>query len=225
MKKILVFGASGYAKVVIDILDKSGEWEISGIIDERGASGAVSWFGYPILGADADLPIIVEEKEVEHGIIAVGDNFLRNKIYLKILSLCPQFQLGTAIHPNASIAKGAVIAEGTVISAGAVVNSDSRIGRCCIVNTRASLDHDSSMGDFSSLAPGVAMGGNVHVGAFSAVCIGAVVKHGIVIGEHSVVGAGSIVMGDIPPLSVSYGQPCRFVRSRKKGEPYLKSNS
>lgn len=221
MQKIIVFGASGHAKVVIDILEKSGRWEIVGIVDGKQSGAAGSVFGHDILGADEDLPGIVEKMDVVHGIIAVGDNFLRNRIHQKILNLCPGFKFGTAVHPDSSIARGVTIGDGTVIMAGAVINSDAKVGRFCIVNTNASLDHDSHLDDFASLAPGAVLGGNVTVGPFSAVSLGAMVKHGVTIGGHAVVGAGSIVMRDVPGLSVSYGQPCRFVRSRKPGDSYL----
>jgi acetyltransferase-like isoleucine patch superfamily enzyme len=81
--------------------------------------------------------------------------------------------------------------------AGVTVNPCCSIGRFCILNTNASLDHDSSMNDFSSLAPRVATGGNCKIGACSAICIGATLVHGVSIGEHTVVGAGSTVLGDI----------------------------
>lgn len=221
MKRIVVFGAAGHAKVVIDILEKARQWDILGVITGSNSNVTSPFFGYTVLGQDDDLPRIVREREVEHGIIAVGDNFLRDRIREKILSLCPDFQFATAVHPDSSVARGVTISEGSVIMAGAVVNSDARIGRFCIVNTNASLDHDSSLDDFSSLAPGAVLGGNVRVGAYSAVCIGATVRQDIVIGEHSVVGAGAIVLQDVPGYSVCYGQPCRFVRERAPGESYL----
>lgn len=221
MKRIVVFGAAGHARVVIDVLEKTRLWDIVGVISGSQAAVTNQVFGCTVLGQDDDLPRIVREQEVHYGIIAVGDNFLRDRIRRKILSLCPDFQFATAVHPDSSIARGVAISEGSVIMAGAVVNSDARIGRFCIVNTNASLDHDSSLGDFSSLAPGAVLGGNVRVGAYSAVCIGAMVKQDIVIGEHSVVGAGAIVMQDVPGYSVCYGQPCRFVRERVPGESYL----
>jgi sugar O-acyltransferase (sialic acid O-acetyltransferase NeuD family) len=221
MRKILLFGASGHAKVVIDILEKSGLWDIVGIIDGRRADTEATVYGHKVLGSDEDLPRIAQEMSVDHGIIAVGDNFRRAKIRQKILGLCPEFKFGSAIHPGSVIARGVSVGEGTVIMAGAVVNSDTRIGRFCIVNTNASMDHDSQLEDFASLAPGAVLGGNVTIGAFSAVSLGAMVKHGIAIGEHSVVGAGAIVMRDVQAYCVCYGQPSRFVRARQPGDSYL----
>ena len=64
-------------------------------------------------------------------------------------------------------------------------------------------------------------GGNVKIGKFSAISLGANIMHNIEIGEHSVVGAGSLVNENINDLSVCYGVPAKFIRSRKIGEKYL----
>src|SRR5688500_14187516 len=105
--------------------------------------------------------------------------------------------------------------------AGAVVNSDGSIGNSCILNTKASLDHDSLMEDFSSLAPNATVVGNVVIGAFSAVSLGASIIHGVKIGEHSVLGAGALAVDDIPHHSVAYGTPAKVIRKRLEGDKYL----
>ncbi len=221
MKNIVVFGGSGHARVVLDIIKRMARYVLVGIIDGSSGGSMTRASDYRILGCDDDLPRIIDDFGVDCGIIAVGDNYRRSLIHQKIAGMCPSFKFGTAIHPNACLAEDITIGEGSVVMAGAVINSGSRIGRSCILNTNCSLDHDSEMEDFSSFAPGVTGGGNVKVGYCSALGIGAIVKHGVRIGEHAVVGAGAIVMRDIPSLTVSYGQPCKFVRARSAGDRYL----
>ena len=46
-------------------------------------------------------------------------------------------------------------------------------------------------------------------------------SHGIAIGENTVIGAGAVVVADIPADVVAYGNPCRVIRPRRLGEPYL----
>ena len=108
------------------------------------------------------------------------------------------------------------------IDAGLVTIGDNHtIGRFCILNTNSSLDHDSVMGDYSSLAPNAVTGGEVRIGDFSAVSIGATVLHQIEIGEHAVIGAGSTVTKNIGSYCVAVGTPARVIRKRKAGERYL----
>jgi acetyltransferase-like isoleucine patch superfamily enzyme len=102
-----------------------------------------------------------------------------------------------------------------------VVNSDCRIGRFCILNTKALLDHDGLMEDYSSLAPNAAAGGNVTVGTFSAISLGANIVHGVFIGEHTILGAGALALENIPDHCVAYGAPAKYVRKRGEGERYL----
>ena len=222
MKNIIVIGASGHAKVILDIVEKQGKYSVAGLLDREKAVGT-EFFGYPVLGKEEDLPGLVKEKSIEAGIIAIGDNWTRSLAVQKILSLAPDFKFVSAVHPSAQIAKGVKLGKGTVVMANAAINSDSKIGDFCIVNTSASLDHDCLMEDYSSLAPNVATGGNVTIGKFSAICIGASLSHGISIGEHCVVGAVGFVQDDVPAYSVFHGVPARFIRKREKGEKYLKT--
>ena len=77
------------------------------------------------------------------------------------------------------------------------------------------------MKSFSSIAPRVAAGGNVKIGLRSAVSIGATIKHGIPVGDAAVIGANSYVNKSVDSNVVAYGSPCKFVRERIKGDPYL----
>lgn len=220
MKNIIVVGASGHAKVILDIVEKQKKYSVVGLLDKEKPVGE-KFFGYPVLGKEEDLPGLVKEKSLGAGIIAIGDNWTRHLVVRKILDLAPDFEFVSAIHPSAQIAKGVTIGNGTVVMANAAINSDSKVGDFCIVNTSASLDHDSLMEDYSSLAPNAVTGGNVRIGKFSTICIGATISHERSIGEHSVIGAGALVLADIPAYSVFHGVPAGFRRKREKGERYL----
>lgn len=220
MDLIVVIGSAGHAKVVIDVLEREGQYRIAGLIDHARRPGEET-FGYPVLGAESDLPQLVTEHALRGAIVAIGDNYRRAEVTERIAGLCPGLPFVTAVHPRASVGRGATIGEGTVVMAGAVVNPCCTIGRGCLLNTNSSLDHDSSMEDFSSLAPRAATGGNCTIGRCSAIGIGAVLIHGVTIGEHTVIGAGSTVLKDVPSFAVAYGAPAAVVRKRTAGERYL----
>jgi sugar O-acyltransferase (sialic acid O-acetyltransferase NeuD family) len=217
---IAVIGSSGHAKVVIDIVQQQGKYKIVGLLDRFRSAGEQT-LGYSILGKEEDLPELERAHDLKGAIIAIGDNFVRSQVAARVRQVAPNLAFVSAIHPSASIATEASIGEGTVVMAGVCVNSCSSIGRFCILNTRSSLDHDSTLEDFASLAPGVTTGGNCHIGQYSAIGIGAVLLHGIDIGEHTVVGAGSLVTNPIQSLVVAYGSPATTIRNRKPGDKYL----
>lgn len=220
MKNIVLVGSSGHAKVVIDIVEKAGQYRIVGLIDGFRAVGEET-LGCPVLGNEADLPRLIEAHGVEGAIVAIGDNHVRGRVSGSLARDVAQLRLVSAIHPHAAIGKDTTVGPGTVVMAGAVINPGCRVGMGCIVNTNASLDHDSVMDDFASLAPRAVTGGNCRIGRFAAVGIGAVLRHRVTIGEHSVVGAGALVLGDVEPHVVAYGTPARTVRARQAGERYL----
>jgi sugar O-acyltransferase (sialic acid O-acetyltransferase NeuD family) len=219
-KRLFVFGASGHAKVTIDILRLCGGVLIVGLLDDFKPIG-FECAGIPVLGSLTDFPALAAEQLDAAMVVAIGDNWRRNKIVERVRALLPTTTFPSAIHPSAQIAADVSIGEGTVIMAGAVVNTGSRIGDFCIVNTRSSLDHDSKMDQYSSLGPAVTTGGNVSIGAYSNVGMGAILLPEVNVGRHTVVGAGALVLKSIPDFMVSYGAPARLIHSRKPGDRYL----
>jgi sugar O-acyltransferase (sialic acid O-acetyltransferase NeuD family) len=216
VKNIVVFGCGGHAKVVIDILEKTKQYTIIGIIDSYVTSGT-SVYGYEVLGNET----MLGELKVNAGIVAIGDNFIRSKMVQKIKKFSKDFNFISAIHPSAIIARGVELGGGTVVMPGSIINSDSQVGDHCIINTKASIDHDCVIEDFVSLAPGVTLGGNVNIGKHSVISLGSSVIHSIKISEHTVIGAGSTVLHDIESPVIAYGTPAKVIRRREIGERYL----
>ena len=219
-ENIVIIGSSGHAKVIIDIVEQEGLYKIAGLLHRHQKVGEQT-LGYQVLGQDEDLPQLMENHSLRGAIVAIGDNFIRSKVVDRLREICPALPFVSAIHPKASIAKDVFIGEGTVIMAGVTINPCCSIGQFCILNTNSSLDHDSVIKDFSSIAPRVTTGGDCEIGAYSAVSIGAVLTQGIHIGEHTVIGAGSTVLKNIGSFKVAYGTPAKAVRDRKPGDKYL----
>jgi sugar O-acyltransferase (sialic acid O-acetyltransferase NeuD family) len=218
--RVALFGASGHARVVADMLERSGLFEIAGLIVSNLPAGTMC-FGYCVLGSEMDLPGLIDQYGIQAGAIAVGDNWRRSQFLARIERVSPALRFVTAVHPSAQIGRDVTIGRGTVILAGAVVNSGSQIGPFSLINTKASLDHDGRMGSFTSLAPGATVGGGVEIGDFSAISLGASVIHRVRIGSHSVIGAGAVVIRDIPDRVVAFGVPAVVVRSRAPGDEYM----
>jgi sugar O-acyltransferase (sialic acid O-acetyltransferase NeuD family) len=219
-RRVLVFGAGGQAKIIVDALHLSSGDEPVGYVDDSRPPGT-EWFGLPVLGPMADLGSIVEDHGIDAGIVSVGDNYRRGAVVDDVEAALPGFVWVNAIHPMVAIGKGCEIGVGVHMMAGAVVNPASIVGDHVHIDTRASLDHDSTLGRCASLGPTAATGGGCTIGEFTAVAIGAVVVHGTTIGAHTVVGAGATVLADLPDHVVAFGTPARVIRQRAPGERYL----
>jgi sugar O-acyltransferase (sialic acid O-acetyltransferase NeuD family) len=218
--RILLIGASGHARVIIDMIERSAEHQIAGLIADS-SRNETDVCGYPIVGDLRDLRRLACELRVERVIAAIGDNWNRGEVVRRACEGVADIQFVTVAHPSTQIARNVEIGAGTVLMAGSVVNTGARIGKHCVVNTKASVDHDCTVGDFVSIAPGATLGGNVRIGEFSAVSLGANVIHGVTVGTHAVIGAGSVVVRDVPDYAIAYGVPARVVRMRSVGERYL----
>lgn len=222
-KKIVVIGASGHAKVIIDIIEKEGKYEVLGLIDSYKEKGRKT-FGYAMLGTEKILPQLIEDENLYGGILAIGDNFVRKELFYKIHEIQPDFKYINAIHPQAIIGAKVKIGKGVVIMPGVIVNTLSKIDDFCILNTKSTLDHECKMRKFSSLGPGTNVGGNVGIGECTAISLGAKVIENINIGKHTVVGAGSLVIRNVGDFKIAFGVPAKEIRNREIGEGYLSGN-
>jgi sugar O-acyltransferase (sialic acid O-acetyltransferase NeuD family) len=220
VESIVIIGSSGHAKVIIDIVEKENKYRIAGLVDQYRKVGEQT-LGYHVLGQEDDLLQLTKTHSLMGAVVAIGDNFIRSQVATRVKESCPLLPFVKAIHPTASIGRDVSVGEGTVIMAGVSVNPCCSVGRFCILNTNSSLDHDSIMEDFSSLAPHATTGGNCRTGCCSAVSIGAVLVHGVHIGEHTVVGAGATVLNSVESFKVAFGTPARAIRDRKAGDRYL----
>ena len=212
---LLIIGAGGHSRVLIDIAIKMNHFNLIGLIDNQVSIGS-KVCGVPVLGTDLDLQQMFDDNPNLKIIVGIADNSIRNKIFLRLKDIFPLNCFATLIHPSAQIGVETKIGVGVAIMAGCVINSDSQIGDFTIVNTRASLDHENDLGAFASVGPNVVTGGNVKVGKGTALEISTTVGHNVIIGENSVIGAGSLVLKDCNSNSVYYGVPVKFVRDRIK---------
>jgi len=205
-EKIFIFGASGHAKVVIDIIERQGLYEIVCLFDDDPALKGRQFYGYKVLGGKDDLL----DSGLKYGIVAIGGNRARRSVagWLRDNG----FELISAVHPSVQLARGVNVGSGSVVMAGAVINADSIIGLDVIINTRVSIDHDCRIGDGVHIAPGSTLCGTVTVGEGSFICAGATIIPNLTIGCNVTVGAGSTVIRDVPDGATVVGSPAKVMR-------------
>ena len=218
--KIIIIGAGGHSKVVVDIIQKEQKYEIAGFIDNYLPIGH-KVLDYKVLGKVEEINTLIKKHETFGGTIAIADNFLRSDVEKKIKQLCNEFKFINCIHPNSNIAFNVVMGKGNVVMAGATINTSSEISNHCIFNTNCSIDHDNRIANFTSIAPNAVTGGNVQVGEFSVIGIGATVKHAVSIGYNCIIGASSFLNKDAKSNSVYYGIPAKFIRNHELGKKYF----
>jgi sugar O-acyltransferase (sialic acid O-acetyltransferase NeuD family) len=206
--KLIIVGAGGHAKVVIDIIELQGNYAIAGLLDDDIKRKGIDFFGYPILGTRADLPALYSA-HLRHAIVAIGNNASRAAAASELDQLGWRF--ADAVHPGASIGRGVTIGAGSVVMAGCVVNADAHLGDHVIINTGATIDHDCRIEGAVHIAPGCHLCGGVSVGQGSLLGAGTAVTSGVNIGSRVIVEAGSTVISDVADEARVSGSPARPV--------------
>ncbi len=205
-RKLIVFGAGGHAKVVIDILERQGSYAIAGVLDDDVKRKDTRFFGYPLLGTRANLPAL-RSAQLHLAVVAIGDNQARAAVAASMAR--QDWQFAAAVHPHACIGRGVEIAPGCVVMGGCVINSGTYLGAHVIVNTGATIDHDCRIEDGVHIAPGCHLCGGVRIGQRSLLGAGTTVTPGVKIGSKVFVGAGSCVIHDVADDANVSGVPAR----------------
>lgn len=199
-----IYGASGHAKVIIDIVHLNNEEKIDLIIDDN--PQILEIMGYRV-EHQPDKSIFRERPSL----IGIGNNKIRKKIAGEIEGKIQQF----ISHNAAVVSPSAQIGKGTVIMANAAINAEAIIGEHCIVNTGAVVEHEVILEDFVHISPNATIAGNVKIGEGTHIGIGAAVIPGINIGKWTVIGAGAVIIDDIPDYAVVVGNPGKIIKYNK----------
>lgn len=205
-KKVVIIGASGHARVIADIIKSSGD-EIVGFLDDNmDIQGNVIFEDKIVLGTTKEENI--ERYKDNFFIIGIGSNRVRKFISEKY----PNLKWYTAIHPSAIIGSNVEIGEGSVLMGGTVINTGTKIGKHCIINTCASLDHDNILDNFVHISPGAHLAGTVRIMDGTWICAGVTVINNITIGKNNIIGAGATVIRNIEVENSTYiGVPVRKI--------------
>ena len=196
MATINIFGASGHAKVIADIIKASGDM-VGEVFDDSPEDKII----------DSRKVYSPKENDVEGPmIIAIGSNKIR-----RLLAERYEVDYAKALHPNTSISSSVEIGNGSVVMAGVVIEADTLIGKHCIINTSSSINHECKIGDFVHISPNATLCGSVEVGDGSWIGAGAVVIQGIKIGKNCMIGAGAVVIRDVPDGTTVAGNPAKRI--------------
>lgn len=201
---VVVIGGGGHGKVVVATLQAAGV-PVAAVLDDDAGRHGEQVLGVEVVGPlerIADLP-------ARRAVVAVGANRVRRDLVRRAETLRSDLAWALAVHPSAVVHPSVTLGRGTVVFAGAVLQPGTRIGAHGIVNTAASVDHDSQVGDFVHIAPGVRLGGGVSLGEGVLVGIGATVAPYRSVGAWATLGAGAVVVGDLPPEVTAVGVPAR----------------
>lgn len=207
---ILIVGAGGHGRVVLDILTACNTSRVVGFLDSNTEIRGRRIDGVPVLGHPDQLEPIAQEYGATAIVVAIGDNGIRRGIARRVDA--SGLSLANAIHPSATIAHNAVIGRNVVIAAGAVVCANCQVGDSVILNTGCIADYQCMIGEGAHICPGVRIAARVKVEPGAFLGTAATVVPRVCIGYEAVVGAGAVVLDDVPPMGTVVGVPARLIR-------------
>ena len=210
---ILIAGAGGHGRVVLDILRAAKTHNVVSFLDADESLHDTEIAGVPVLGHLNLLPKL-RRQGVAGAIVAIGDNRARASYAQKLAAA--GLSLVNAVHPSAIISPTATLGHNVVIAPGAIVCTDARIADHVILNTAATIDHDCDIGQSAHICPGVRLAGRVTIGQSALIGIGAAVLPCLKIGLHATISGGALVHKDIPPHATAVGVPARILRTAQQ---------
>jgi UDP-perosamine 4-acetyltransferase len=202
---IVLFGAGGHAKVVIETCIGTGyrpvvclgesRWKALVDVPVEPESAAAAWLA----------------RGIRHAFIAIGSNTVRDRVAAKASAI--GFRLATIVSRQAWVSPTARLGLGTVVMAGAIVQVEAELGELGIVNTGASIDHECRLGRAVHVAPHATLCGNVVAGDRVWIGAGSTVIEETKIADDVFIAAGATVTGDIAePGTRCGGTPARPLR-------------
>ena len=211
MEKIVILGAriDGHAKVVLEILEAAGKYEVAGFIDDNLFDKGVRIRNIPVVGTTGSLRELKDALGLYGAIVAIGDNRRRRELADRILE--SGLQLVNAIHPTVHLDSDVTIGQGICLCQGVIVVTGTRIGNCVNIHTGATVDHDNVLEDGANLGPGVHTSGRVQIGRDAFLGAGTLVIPDGRVGEGAVTGAGTVVIRPVEPYTKVVGIPARLI--------------
>ena len=206
-KELYIIGAGSVGgHIALNLNGYSDKYNIRGFLDDDPQKIGTKQFGLEVIG---EIDKALKFNDVA---IVVGIAFPKVKrMLLRKLSENSSLFYPTLVHERAWVSKDVVMGQGCIIYPGATINFRSEIQDFAVINANCSLGHHTSVGKYSSFAPGVCTGGHTTIKEAVDIGIGVSTLQNIRIGKESKVGGQSMVINTVEPNSIVAGVPARTI--------------
>lgn len=203
---MLVVGAKGFAKEVLEVLHQKNEVENLVFYDDVNEDIGNTLYGvFPILKNYDEAKNYLNNVDSRF-VIGLGNPIHRKKVFQKFITLGGK--------PTSTIAKSASIGSydnkigmGSNIMQKVILTNSIHVGKGVVINQLTSVGHDVVISDFVEISPNVSISGNCFIGEASFLGTSSTILPKIKIGNNVIVAAGSVVTKDVPDNCMVAGSP------------------
>lgn len=209
MQKLLIVGAGSVGKfIAYNIHQFTQTFEIIGFLDDDISKHNTVIADFLVLGSVEKL----QEFSGKGIAIVWGIAFpsIKKKLFDKYQNL--SFVFPNFIAKDAWVSQGVIFGNGCIVYPGTAINYETRIADFVVINMNCSVGHNCSIKSFSSLAPGVNLGGNTAVGCCVEMGIGSSTIQSTIIGDHATIGGQAMVVSNIPESDIVVGIPAKSIK-------------
>jgi len=213
---LLLVGASGLAREVLNVLRAAADTRTVGVLDDRAELWGETVDGTAVLGG---LEAVLGDPDAQL-VLCVGAGSARARITQRLADLgVTDARFARVVHPSVEVPENCRIGEGSVVLAGVVLTADVVIGRHVVVMPNVTLTHGNRIESFATLCAGVALGGDVCIGAAAYIGMNASIRERVTVGPGAVLGMGAVLLEDLPGYETFAGVPARRLTTGKVGLP------
>ena len=208
---MLIIGAKGFAKEVLEVLHQLNQLEGLAFYDDVNEEVSGNLYNkFPILKNADDASNYF--KTIDNRFtLGIGNPILRKK-------LCDDFISKGGILTS-TISKSSIIGSydvnigaGSNVLAGSNVSNSVEIGIGAILYYNSIVTHDCIIGNFVEISPGATILGRCKIGNYCQIGANVTILPDLIIGKNVIIGAGSVVTKDVPDNSLVVGIPGKIIK-------------
>ncbi len=207
MKRILIIGAGGFGKEVVDLIKDIGGYEIVGFFDDNIEKKGTLVNHIPVLDTTEYL---YQYQSVESVVIAIANPILKKKVYKHSKDI--GFQYPNLIHPTVIMGGNAKLGVGNIIGVNSILSTEVTLQDFVTVNPQCGIGHESELRSFTTLYWNVNISGNVTIQEGCELGSKSCVLQGLNITRHAIIGAGAVVIKDIHESGTYIGVPAGKIK-------------
>jgi sugar O-acyltransferase (sialic acid O-acetyltransferase NeuD family) len=205
---MLIIGAKGHAKEILDILYKQKEQNIV-LFDNISEyqKSALLYNHYKIITSLFALEEYFKNNDLQF-CTGIGGTKVKASLVEKIEALGGQYE--TIVADNAIIGSfDVIIGQGCNIMQNVFISNSVKLGKGCLINYGATLHHDINIGNYCEVSPNATILGRCDIGNYVSIGANSTILPDVVIGDYAKIGAGAVVTKNVEPKTTVVGIPAK----------------